>query len=142
MILSEIMAEINSKHGILSRAPYEVYMAFADLRNFMPFIPEDKREGITADYDSIHGQVQGFPVGIRITDRQPYSKISLADDGAPFQFTANLCFDAVEGESGKTDFHIDVDADLNFMMKMLLGSKLQEALDKAVDSMVQMSQRV
>lgn len=32
-----------------------------------------------------------------------------------------------------------MNADLNFMMKMLLGSKLKDALDKAVDSLVDMS---
>ncbi|MDY6278047.1 MAG: hypothetical protein SPL35_06490 [Bacteroidales bacterium] len=133
------MAEIESKHGIVSRAPYELYMAFVDMRNFVNFLPEDKKEGVTADYDSIHSTVQGFPVGVKITERRPYSLISLADDGAPFAFTANIGFDAVDGESGKTDFHIKIDADLNFMMKMLIGNKIKEALDKAVDSLVEMS---
>ena len=35
---------------------------------------------------------------------------------------------------------ITLDADLNFMMKALLGSKLQEALDKIVDSIAAMSE--
>ncbi|MBO4743717.1 MAG: hypothetical protein J5533_08800 [Bacteroidales bacterium] len=133
------MAEFESKHGIVSRAPYELYMAFVDMRNFMNFLPEDKKQGVTADYDSIHATVQGFAIGVKITNRQPYSRISLADDGAPFAFTADICFDAAGGDPYKTDFHIKVDADLNFMMKMLIGSKLKDALDKAVDSLVDMS---
>ena len=40
----------------------------------------------------------------------------------------------------KTDFHICLDADLNFMMKTLLGSKIQKALDKVVDSLVDLSE--
>lgn len=135
------MAEFQSKHGIVSRPPYQLYMAFVDPRNFLAMMPEDKKEGITADYDSIHGTVQGFPIGVKITERRPYSLISLADDGAPFQFTADLCFDAAGGDPDKTDFHIKVNAELSFMMKMMVGSKLQEALDKAVDSLVEGSNR-
>ena len=40
----------------------------------------------------------------------------------------------------KTDFQIVLDADLNFMMKTLLGSKLQEGLDRIVDGLVAMSE--
>ena len=40
----------------------------------------------------------------------------------------------------KTDFHIELDADLNFMMKTLLGSKIQMALDKVVDSLVDLTE--
>ena len=54
------MAEYKSKHGIVSRPPYELYMSFADMRNFLRFLPEDKREGVTADYDTLKASVQGF----------------------------------------------------------------------------------
>ena len=40
----------------------------------------------------------------------------------------------------KTDFQIILDADLNFMMKTILGSKLKEGLDKVVDGLVAMSE--
>jgi hypothetical protein len=33
-----------------------------------------------------------------------------------------------------------VDAELNFMMKTLLGSKIKDALDKVVDSLVAVSE--
>ena len=50
--------EIKSKHGIVSKQPFELYMAFVDMRNFLQFLPEDKREGVTADYDTISATVQ------------------------------------------------------------------------------------
>ena len=61
------------------------------------------------------------------------------DDGAPFQFTINICFDADGGNPDSTDFHIDIEADLNFMMKMLLGNKFQDAVDKMVDAVADMA---
>jgi hypothetical protein len=36
------------------------------MRNFIQFLPEDKRADVTADYDSIHAVVQGFSIGVRV----------------------------------------------------------------------------
>ena len=133
------MVNYRSKNAVVSKAPYELYMAFVDMRNFVQFLPEDKKEGVTADYDSIHAMVQGFNIGVKVTDRVPYSRIEFADDGAPFQFRLTMNFNPAS-DPYKTDFHIDLDADLNFMMKTILGGKIQKALDKVVDSLVDLSE--
>ena len=138
--VTEAMAvEIKSKRAVVSKAPYELYMAFVDMRNFLNFLPEEKREGVTADYDSIKATVQGFNIGVKVVQRTPYSKIEFADDGAPFEFRLVMHFDAA-GDPYKTDFQICLDAELNFMMKTLLGGKLKEALDKVVDGLVAVSE--
>lgn len=124
---------------MVSKAPYELYMTFVDMRNFVQFLPEEKKEGVEADYDSIHAQVQGFNIGVRVDERVPYSRIEYVDDGAPFKFRLILHFDAAQ-DPYKTDFQIVADADLNFMMKTLLGGKIKEALDKVVDALVAMSE--
>ena len=134
------MTEYKSKRAIVSKAPYELYMAFVDMRNFVQFIPEDKRGDVTADFDTIHATVQGFPIGVKVVQRTPYSKIEFADDGAPFQFRLTMHFDAASADPYKTDFQIVLDADLNFMMKTLLGGKLKDALDKVVDGLVAVSE--
>jgi hypothetical protein len=131
--------EIKSKRAVVSKAPHELYMAFVDMRNFVQFLPEEKRQGVTADYDSIHAEVQGFNIGVKVSDRTPYSKIEYVDDGAPFHFALKLVFDPAS-DPYKTDFQIVLDADLNFMMKTLLGSKLKDGLDKIVDGLVDMSE--
>ena len=133
------MVEIKSKKAVVSKAPYELYMLFVDMRNFVQFLPEDKKEGVEADYDWIHAQIQGFNIGVKVTDRVPYSKIEYADDGAPFQFNVKLSFDPAS-DPYKTDFQIVVEAELNFMMKTLLGGKIKDALDKMVDALVAMSE--
>ena len=131
--------EIKSKRAVVSKAPYELYMLFTDMRNFVNLLPEDKKEGVEADYDWIHAQVQGFNVGVKVVSRVPYSKIEYADDGAPFKFGLTLHFDPAH-DPYKTDFQIIVDADLNFMMKAMLGGKIKDALDKVVDALVAMSE--
>ena len=133
------MAEFKSKRAVVSKAPYELYMAFVDMRNFVQFVPEDKRGDVTADFDTIHAVVQGFSIGVKVVQRTPYSKIEFADDGAPFQFRLVMHFEPA-GDPYKTDFQIVLDADLNFMMKTLLGGKLKDALDKVVDGLVAVSE--
>ena len=132
--------EIQSKKAIVSKAPYELYMGFVDMRNFVRFLPEEKRQNVQADYDSIKAEVQGFTIGVKVVDRVPYSRIVFHDDGAPFQFELVLFFNPVPCDPYKTEFQIILEADLNFMMKTLLGSKIQKALDKVVDSLVDLSE--
>lgn len=131
--------KIKSKPAVVSKAPYELYMVFTDMSNFVRFLPEEKKADVTADFDSLHATVQGFSIGVRITDRVPYSRIDFADDGAPFKFALSMHFDA-SSDPYRTNYHISLDADLNFMMKTLLGSKLQDALDKIVDAIAAMSE--
>ena len=133
------MTDISSKHAVVSWAPYMLYMMLVDMRNLTRMLPEDKKEGVTADADSISASIQGFRIGIRVIERVPYTRISLADDGAPFRFNLDLCFDPSD-EPGKTDFYIRAGADLNIMMKAFLGPKIKEALDKIVDTLVDASE--
>ncbi len=93
------------------------------MRNFLQFLPEEKKAGVEADYDTISATVQGFKIGVMVKNRTPYSSIEFIDNGAPFQFGGTLFFDAVPNDPSKTDFHIEFHADLNLMMKMMLGGK-------------------
>lgn len=133
------MMQIESKHGIVSQQPATLYMGFTDLENFRRMLPEDKRELITATYDTLQATVQGFSVGVKVQERVPYSRIELVDYGAPFAFHVVLHFDPSAQDPFKTDFWIEVEADLNLMMKMMLSGKVKEALDKVVDGLVDAS---
>jgi len=127
-----------SKHGIVSRPPYELYMQFVDLRNFVNMLPEDKKAGVTADFDTISFSVQNFQIGVRVQERTPYSRIAFVDNGAPLKFNILLRFDDAPVPSA-TDFSIEINTELNLMMKMMIGNKIQEAIDNIVDSLVDIS---
>ena len=133
------MTNIESKHGIVSRQPHELYMAFTDLQNFRNMLPEDKKELVNANFDTLTATVQGFNIGVKMHERVPYSRIELVDFGAPFAFHIVMHFDPSAQDPYKTDFWIQVEADLNLMMKMMLSGKLKEALDKVVDGLVDAS---
>ena len=86
----KMLAEYKSKHGTVSRPPYELYMAFADMRNFTQMLPPEKRESVTAAYDTLKATVQGFNIGVKVVYRAPYYLIQLEDDNAPFHFGVSL----------------------------------------------------
>ena len=115
-------------------------MAFTDMRTFAQMVPQDKvKAEITADYDSLTATVQGFRIGVRVDERQPYRLIRIGSSESPVEFVAVLHFEPSQ-IPGRTDFWIDLDANLNFMMKTMLGSKLQQVIDKMVDSLVDASE--
>ena len=115
-------------------------MSFVDLSRIREMLPEDKKEMIFADYDHLSATVQNFTIGVRVTGRQPYERIELSNaEGTPFAFDILLNFDEA-GEPGKTDFSITVEADLNLVMKAMLGGKIKSGLDKIVDGIVDVSE--
>lgn len=132
-------ANYTSKHGTVSKRPEELYMSFVDMRNFKQMIPDNAKVQVEADFDTLTAKVENFNIGIKVTGRVPYSLIQLQDNGAPFHFGISIHFDEAR-DFAKTDFWIEVNADLNLMMKMMLGSKIQEGLDKIVDGLVAVSE--
>lgn len=129
-------ADFHSKHAIVRHPREELFMSFVDMRNFLVAVPEDKKDSIKADYDHISASIQGFSIGVKVTSREPYSRITLQDDGAPFKFTLTLNFKECN-EPGCCEFFIDVEAELNLLMRKMAGGKIQEALDSIVDKMAQ-----
>ena len=127
-------AQYSSKHGVVGKSPAELFMAFTDLRNFKQMVPQDQKIDIEADYDTLKSTVQGMSMGVRVSRRLPYSLIELQDNGAPFHFTMTMHFDDMGG--CRTDFSIEVEAEISGMIKMMVGGKVKEALDKIVDGIV------
>ena len=133
-------AHYTSKHGQVAKRPEELYMAFTDLRNFARMVPAGKVQAeIQADFDNLTAVVQGFRIGVRVDERQPYRQIRLGSSESPVEFVGVLHFEP-SPIPGRTDFWIDLDANLNFMMKTMLGNKVQEAIDKMVDGLVDASE--
>ncbi len=115
-------------------------MTFTDLRNFAQMVPQGRVQAdIQADFDTLSVTVQGFKIGVRVDDREPYRLIRLGSSESPVEFVGVLHFEP-SPIPGRTDFWIDLDANLNFMMKTMLGGRLQDALDQMVDSLVDVSE--
>ena len=130
-------AHYEIKHGLVSLPAEQLYMSFTDLRVLTQSLPAEYRDSVSADFDHLRATVKGFTVAVKVVERKPYELIRLEDDEAPFHFSVALHFLPADGG---TDFSIEVDADLNLVMKAMLGSRVKDALDKAVDGLVMVSQ--
>lgn len=120
---------VRGKDIVLKQPPVNIFSAFSDLRNFSRALPPDMKDKVQVDKDSISGEAGGIRMGVRVDERVPFSLVSLKDDGqSPFPFRISFHMEPMGLDS--TLFHIELSAELNMMMKMMLGSKLQELVDK------------
>ena len=70
-------------------------------------------------------------MGVQVVERVPYSKVILKELGAsPFPFTIILHFTQID--TNKTDFQIELQAEISFFIKTMIGGKLQGVDRKSV----------
>jgi len=127
--------EVLGKKVLLNQPAERVFAAFSDLSKFTKGLPEEHRDKVRADEESLVVQAQGFELGIRIAERIPHSQVRLEPCGAQTLFPFTICIHiGAEGTDAST-LQIELHAELNMMMKMLLGPKLQEGIDKVTDQL-------
>lgn len=130
------MANTSVKGKIIAlKAPsYLLFNAFSDMTNLVRNMPEEKRKDIEATPDTIEGKVNGLSMGLKIIERRPYNSIIFEQFGnSPINFNIIMFFDSIDSQN--TDFHIELNAELNFLMKSMIGGKLQEMVDQITDQL-------
>lgn len=128
------MTQIKGKVVTVEQPSYVLYTAFSDMRNFVMALPPDKKESVVATEDTIEGEVQGMRMGLKIAHKTPFSSLMFQNYGnTPFEFGITVFFDALD--SYKTAFHIELNADLPMMVKMMIGGKLQDAVDQMTEQL-------
>lgn len=124
--------KVESKQHQILRPSAEVYAAISQFSNFTPILA-NKVERWAADADTCSFMAKGFQVSLAITERDENRlvKIGAGPGGTPFPFT--FWVQLKEESPTDTRMRIVLDAELNMMMKMMIGSKLQEAVDKIAE---------
>ena len=119
----------------ISRPAESVYMLFADLSSFAQAIPAeaaDKYE-LKLTGESVTSKAYGFELGMRIAERTPFSKVVYRQsEQTPIEFLLSANLAALS--PGSCDFQLIMDVEMPLMYKMMLGSKLQEVVDKLTDN--------
>lgn len=124
------MADYKSKTVTVNVPPTGLYDRLTNLEGMLAAVPEEHRSSISVEGDTLRLNYAGFAIEIRITEKVPYSKVVCQGVETPFPFTVTFHLD--NGEFlNQTELTIEISAELNFMMKTLLGSRIQEFLDKA-----------
>jgi len=126
------MAEYKSKRVTVQAPPMHIFNRMTDLQSLVAAVPQENRKDIIVEGDTIKASSAGFTIAVAITRKDPFNHITFSDVEAPFHFTIDVYL-----ENGviptQTELYITVEAELNFMMKTLLGGKIKEGLDKVVD---------
>jgi len=127
------MVSVESKVVSIRRLDEDIYKVLSNFQNFTPFAQAAKLENWQAGEDWCRFDAQGVKeAGLRIVDREPHKTIKITGDGQiPFEFF--LWIQLKQVAPYDTRMRITLKANLNFMMKMMLGSKLKQGIDAIAD---------
>lgn len=126
------MEKYESKQQQIRRSAEQIYMALSSFNNFTPML-QDKVEDWQADDDVCSFKVKGIAARLRMVEREPNKTIKIqGDDGTPMDFTFWLQLKEVAPYD--TRMRIVVHAELNMMMRMMIGKKLQGAVDQMAEA--------
>lgn len=125
------MEKYESKQQKIHRRAEDIYAVLSDFNNFTPILA-DKVEEWNAEENSCTFKVKGIKVRLLIVDKEPFSFIKLGgDELSPVEF--NLWIQLKEVESYDTRLRLVLHANLNIMMRMMIGGKLQQGLDQMAE---------
>lgn len=122
------MEHYKSNEVEVARPAQEVYRRLDRLDALTPYVA-GRVEGWEATEDRCSFRVQGFPIGLRIAERVPGELIRVAPEGAaPVDFGLRVTL-SPRGEQACT-MQVALDVELNMMLRMMVGGKLQGAVDR------------
>ena len=99
---------------------------------------QDKVEEWSATVETCSFKVKGFTVALRIVERVENKHIKISgDEGAGVPVDFSFWIQLHEVSESDTRIRMVLHAELNMMMRMMIGSKIQGGLDKAVEGLAQ-----
>jgi carbon monoxide dehydrogenase subunit G len=97
---------------------------------------QDKVEEWSATEDTCSFKVKGFTVALRIEERVENKHVKITGDptsGVPVDFS--FWIQLHEVSDSDTRIRMVLHAELNMMMRMMIGGKIKDGLDKAVEGL-------
>jgi carbon monoxide dehydrogenase subunit G len=129
------LEKYESKQRQVTKPAAMIYNFISDFTIFTPAV-QGKVEEWSATPDECSFKVQGMRVGLRIVEREENKHIKIAADeenGVPVDFS--FWIQMQPADVADTRIRMVLHAELNMMMKMMIGSKIQGGLDKAVEGL-------
>ena len=130
------MEKYESKQQQILKPVSRIYPFISRFDMLTPAL-QDKVEEWQADEDSCSFKVKGFKVSLRIVERVENKHIKISCDdaagGVPIDFSFWIQLHEVSDMD--TRIRLVLHAELNMMMRMMVGGKIQGGLDKAVEGL-------
>lgn len=126
------MQEYTSKQQRILRPAEQIYTLVSRFDNLTPALA-DKVEEWEATEDRCSFKAKGFTVRLRMEERvaPKHVKITGDDGGVPVDFAFWIQLHKVS--DADTRLRLVLHIELNMMMKMMIGGKLQDALDRIAE---------
>jgi len=126
--------QINGRKVLVKYPSSAIFALFSDLTNFTKSLPSEmlQKNGVVATTDTLIAKAQGFEIGLKIEEKVPYTLVRYGQFGnspVAYNFMVHL-FPVGESE---TEFMLEMNAELSGMIKVMVGGKLQELVDKVTD---------
>lgn len=129
------LEKYESKQQQILRPASQIYAVVSRFDNFTPIL-KDKVEEWQADEDSCSFKVKGFTMSLHMIDREEPKFVKIVGEGVtPVDFTFWLQLHEVTPTD--TRIRLVLHVELNMMMRMMIGGKLQKALDQIVEQIAQ-----
>ncbi|MBE6214329.1 MAG: polyketide cyclase [Rikenellaceae bacterium] len=130
------MEKYESKQQQVRKSAARIYPFISRFDMLTPAL-QDKVEEWRADEDSCSFKVKGFNVALRIVERVENKHIKISGDdtagSVPIDFSFWIQLHEVSEDD--TRMRLVLHAELNMMMRMMIGGKIQGGLDKAVEGL-------
>ena len=125
------LEKYESKQVQIRRPAAQIYAMASRFNNFTPIL-KDRVEEWQATEDTCSFKVKGFTASMRIIDRVEPKLIKIVSgESTPMDFT--FWFQLHEVNPTDTRMRMVLHVELNMMMRMMIGGKLQEGLDKMAE---------
>lgn len=147
------MAKYESQIKFLSAPVENVYATLSNLENFRPILENAQNNELvrqkmqeagqdpsqldslkdvelSADRIAIPAPMVGS-IALRIVEREENKCIKFETEQSPVE--ANLWIQVLPVSTGGSKMRLTLKAELNMMMKMMIGSKLEDGIDKFAD---------
>lgn len=126
------MEKYESKQYQILRPAEDIFVAISRFDNLTPALA-DKVEEWCATEDTCSFKAKGFTVKLKIIDKEApkYVKIGGDGGGVPIDFT--FWIQLHQASENDTRLRVVLHIELNMMMRMMVGSKIQGGLDQIAE---------
>jgi carbon monoxide dehydrogenase subunit G len=129
------ISNFESRSGKLSANAETVFAFVTDIRNFERFAPEGTINNWTAEKESCSFSVSMVgTVTVRISDKQKFSKVIYSGDALKkndFSLTLHIS----DNLSNPAEVRVELNADLNPVMKMMVSRPIIQFLEMLIHEM-------
>ena len=130
------LEKYESKQQQVRKSAARIYPFISRFDMLTPAL-QDKVEEWRADEDSCSFKVKGFNVALRIVERVENKHIKISGDDTAGSVPIDFSFwiQLHEVSENDTRMRLVLHAELNMMMRMMIGGKIKDGLDKAVEGL-------